>query len=1284
MISLEELRESNSKSQIDAVTTTDLSPNSSSVHLSVEIPKASSSGSKPIALDTTKRESATIAKATTVRTTPPMGAFVPNASASSWSSNSPPLKPTLVPTPAISAASPNSKEGSDENATDEEAGVIRCICECDEDDGFTIQCDRCSVWQHCACFGMSQSSVPDEYLCEECDPRPVDVEFAQNTQKRRIQGEARKAAHAATTLHTSAAKTAWDKAMSESPANARRKPSQPSAYTTSRRSPTSLEMETPQRKPRKKPGKPKRTNAISPSTSQGSARCSVAGLNASDDEFLEDTFDKLESWQVEYTPLKANLVDTSLAQALLEYSQFWQSTPIDTHAEPNGWHIAPFASMKENEPGVRHARQGLAPTGNETVPITIQCECLSEITARTHIRVISDQVINTFFANVLYLQPLASEPQTIWSASKTFCRPVMHGVFAETAIPAGAFITEFRAEVYDAGQYRSYAPNQYDKIGTTKPHVHLFPAPLSVALDARRYGNTARFIRSSCHPNAVLRPILHCSSQSPPTLKFGVFALSTIARHHEITLGWEWDDDHLVHLLPAVSRWDAAHYERSEVGSTERVEFPYASTVLAAKFHALMSTLLSATTCACFGPTVGGNSAQMALIKKQNCAVTQMLHLGQGMPFFRAQPSKVGGRSKPVNLSPLVGAWRNWYGERRLDDVSSHVEEKTDGRIALDGNQQQDGFCEKDSRDLQMGQDDYEPDAPPTQSSSWNAIAASPQQASHVDTMQVDSDAESEASIATQTFSETAMPYAPDDSTTNDVLVGRALERLETQHKARLDPSHEETLSKPTSRNAKKRLPRSSTGISDKPTSKRQRARAMLDPLTSESEEEESNLASDRITESEGSTGDLQAKNTTSQPTHPRGSDQGTPAIRSDKRKSRKSPAFVEPFLDDSVRTSNRVGASVPESAGNGLVSMSQSSHGEKAWEANQVPVAIQPLTNGTTPVLSGVPKTASLSESQQDSNVQSKDASAAPDSAAPDRAAPDSTATAPELPSAQEESSMEHDAVANSIASPADSARNLKSPTPSLSTSTELSPMQSAIGAVPKKKLSLAEYKQRLASKRKIKQETDAHAPENKESMGNPATNSVTVPSINSPDSPERFNATGMQRSSGDPSTPLGNLKSELEMSSRPSRGSVVSPSSAAAEGIRSVVIPRSPPAPSVPEEAGHCRSAFAQPESYRLSRSPSSASYEHGKEERWSSQTKLTADMPPIPKLNSAEPLTRDLSSLNPGGSEAQRLPPPPPPGPPPPMPPVVRASQTEHANHATSPNARSKFLHSGWRIV
>ncbi len=44
--------------------------------------------------------------------------------------------------------------------------------------------------------------------------------------------------------------------------------------------------------------------------------------------------------------------------------------------------------------------------------------------------------------------------------------------------------------------------------GMPMPYVHLIPPPLSLALDARITGSEARFARSGCRPNAVLRPVL--------------------------------------------------------------------------------------------------------------------------------------------------------------------------------------------------------------------------------------------------------------------------------------------------------------------------------------------------------------------------------------------------------------------------------------------------------------------------------------------------------------------------------------------------------------------------------------------------------------------------------------------------------------------------------------------------------------------------------------------------------------------------------------------------------
>ncbi|XP_051849806.1 histone-lysine N-methyltransferase ASH1L isoform X2 [Antechinus flavipes] len=61
-----------------------------------------------------------------------------------------------------------------ENGHEKDDDVIRCICGLYKDEGLMIQCDKCMVWQHCDCMGVN--SDVEHYLCEQCDPRPVDRE----------------------------------------------------------------------------------------------------------------------------------------------------------------------------------------------------------------------------------------------------------------------------------------------------------------------------------------------------------------------------------------------------------------------------------------------------------------------------------------------------------------------------------------------------------------------------------------------------------------------------------------------------------------------------------------------------------------------------------------------------------------------------------------------------------------------------------------------------------------------------------------------------------------------------------------------------------------------------------------------------------------------------------------------------------------------------------------------------------------------------------------------------
>ncbi|WFD28402.1 hypothetical protein MNAN1_003412 [Malassezia nana] len=764
------------------------------------------------------------------------------------------------PPPAVPTASVTAQE-DDENdqGTDDETGIIRCICLCDDDDGFTIQCDKCLVWQHCACFGMSHSSVPDEYLCEQCDPRPVDIEYARAHQRHRLQEEARKAqkardVSAAVALHESAAKAAWNAAIQgTSLQTTQRRRSQGQRSPPKRAVPDSDLPEPPEIST---PG-----HARSKSRSVKKPRGGVNGRKSHGSVFRskhedDEDSDLWQAWHMEFTDIETNHVrDPKTVERLAEYVLAWKHTPrLETMVDEHGFHIAPLRFAQDVHGDIRpppkgdahFARHGLAPVGQDCVPVHMSCESLDAVSARVHVRSISDQVVNNFFNNIHHLQAVSSEPQKIWSASKMFCRPSMHGLFSEAPIPAGAFIVQYRGELYSADAYRADPINQYAKMGTSKPHVRLLPPPLNLAVDARMYGNAARFARASCHPNAVLRPILQKDGDSWPKLHFGLFALAPIPKSHEITVGWDWDDHHIVHVLPALVRrpWaiddtplfttPAEAKVQSELDMEafyQRGEFPYASSILASKFQAVMAVLLSYATCGCLGPSLGGSSTNAFLMRRQNCAVTQMLRVGQGMPLlYTSHILKSLSKPKPITLAPLVGVFRHWTAHVPMD-AETHLCSKLAQNI---------GYVQRVQR-TGNEQPVWPPPPMPTAATTSSDMDDSCDEASDAESVGHDSS-------ITEPMSEDEMAFASDPE---DPVVAKALRHLDAAWEPAVLP-----FKKRTDRTRLKAQPMPATdGLRAKrparphpPTkmdvpAKRQKVRALYDAseglLPSSSEDEE-------------------------------------------------------------------------------------------------------------------------------------------------------------------------------------------------------------------------------------------------------------------------------------------------------------------------------------------------------------------------------------------------------------------------------------------------------------
>ena len=285
--------------------------------------------------------------------------------------------------------------------------------------------------------------------------------------------------------------------------------------------------------------------------------------------------------------------------------------------------------------------------GPPVPPVILQGPTLSSLASRVEVREEKDD------SSVLPAG-MACSPATADSRFDTYTRPTVYGVHVLKSAPEGTYFGEYRGEIMTADDYQSNRINQYVELGLTKPHVHRIGPPLDLIIDARRYGNDLRFIRSGCHPNVVLRPLLHFDDNDENArveLSFGIFASTRIPAGKELVIGWEWDDHHILHNLRAY----ALEVEASGSFPSSAYNLPQ---VVQEKFSIVMSC-------------IAGLFPSCACTERMECALIQMQRLGAGLPMLTEKDKE--GRSKQrhrkivandkaikLDLGPLVGAARSW------------------------------------------------------------------------------------------------------------------------------------------------------------------------------------------------------------------------------------------------------------------------------------------------------------------------------------------------------------------------------------------------------------------------------------------------------------------------------------------------------------------------------------------------------------------------------------------------------------------------------------------------
>ncbi|GAA5866591.1 hypothetical protein JCM3774_004023 [Rhodotorula dairenensis] len=354
------------------------------------------------------------------------------------------------------------------------------------------------------------------------------------------------------------------------------------------------------------------------STTASSSRAERQSRNAAA-AAAADEDDRYDSWQYEFTPIDSNLYPDV---ALLDHLERVLGRPpvsaldeIDGDAEPN------WQGLRERQDATRGTASGrmsakLVEAVYDLQPAYVELPALPA-PAPVIVKPLPLSATNIAQPPIqaAYIPtPYSASLHASSAAAQALCpypRPKSFALFATAPITAGSYISEYKGEIVDLERYRSDPINQYPLVGAPKGAVRALPHPWSLVVDARRWGNEARFARSGCKPNAILRVVKvdgtssttataaaapqgqkrrakragspkgrsrsttpfpggtgdatsdrgsggaqwaaqHLEHPVAGTFHVAIFALTDIHKRDEIILPWDWDDAHLVHLLPSL------------------------------------------------------------------------------------------------------------------------------------------------------------------------------------------------------------------------------------------------------------------------------------------------------------------------------------------------------------------------------------------------------------------------------------------------------------------------------------------------------------------------------------------------------------------------------------------------------------------------------------------------------------------------------------------------------------------------------------------------------------
>ncbi|KAF3922953.1 hypothetical protein ABW20_dc0101837 [Dactylellina cionopaga] len=363
------------------------------------------------------------------------------------------------------------------------ASEIRCFCGYDQDDGFTIQCDKCSHWQHGICVKINPKNVPETFICYYCEIRDLhqtDVKKARDIQAKRIEAEGRKTQvqpKRSTGANNRKRETNGSGHARNHSESISHKPQSPKEHATGGKS-----------RGRQRPISTQAHSNL-PDTSASPDEHSPNGKSPSvEREVSADSEIPASIYTKEYSPISCN---TIVSPEVDHKIKIWTHVALD---------------------GTRNA----IATADSSLPCTPRQYSTSDF----------EQLIPSG-----HTVRWVSSPEELSSLGLPLIRLV-----ADTPSKADQFVIEYVGEIGSKTSYIQDPLNQYQRIRHPKAFV-LFHPQLPIYLDARRCGSEARFVRRSCRPNLKFETMIIDGTD----LRFALYTNQPIERGAELTIGWEWD-----------------------------------------------------------------------------------------------------------------------------------------------------------------------------------------------------------------------------------------------------------------------------------------------------------------------------------------------------------------------------------------------------------------------------------------------------------------------------------------------------------------------------------------------------------------------------------------------------------------------------------------------------------------------------------------------------------------------------------------------------------------------